>query len=262
MPRPRSKNTVTAAITSILKPALLPLGFGPIGGRGFGRINDCILHYIGVTVTAWSSPDFWIEYALLTLVQPHDHIYLTWGDRLRNNGRGYRWQAYWHEDADHSMINVVAALGRLAFPFFDAHGSPQTMIQLVRSDLGVEHHKHFELGALQAWLNETNDAKRSLQQAARLYDEDYNESLQMGLDRSWTMDYKRQVEVLMAAMDAGEHRELQLRWFDTASINFGSTKSPATEMPDVGLTDFPRAPTATAPPPTRIASTAASTASA
>jgi len=70
---------------------------------------------------------------------------------------------------------------------------------------GADHHQHFEIGALQAWLNQTTDAKRSLRHAAKLYDQDH---------RSWTMDYKRQVETLLAAIDAGTHHELQLRWID------------------------------------------------
>jgi hypothetical protein len=68
----RSKDPLTAATTSVLKPALTSLGFQGRGSRDFVRINDGVLQLINLQLQAYGSKDFCVNYSATTLYEPKD----------------------------------------------------------------------------------------------------------------------------------------------------------------------------------------------
>jgi Domain of unknown function (DUF4304) len=170
MERSKDKDPLTAATTSILKPAVTPLGFQKLGSRSFGRVFDSVLQYFSLQLSAWGSKDFAVNYAAITLCQPHDYMVLQPGGRLPRgkSGDGW-WKSATRELADNSMHSVVERFNAHCVPWFErtrtTAGLLAVLIELSSEINPPNTHYLFDIACCQAKLSQLCEASITLGQA-------------------------------------------------------------------------------------------------
>lgn len=201
----RAKDPLTAATTSLLLPALEPLGFRKKSSRVIGRIRSDILQFLDLQVSSFGSKDFYVNYASVSLFLPREFLVLQPGGRLRNAGGAEAWwPASSHDIAIASMQEVVPAFQNQVTPFFTSTETVEGLLGfLLTEDWASQHHLKFELGCCLAILGRIEEAERHLTQAISLYRAD---------GRKWCQDYITKCEELIAAIRRGVASELFQEW--------------------------------------------------
>jgi hypothetical protein len=82
----RSKDPLPVATTSLLLPALRPLGFTKKSAWVIGRIRNEILQLLDLQLSSFGSGDFCVNYASVSLFFPRAVLVVQPGGRLRNAG--------------------------------------------------------------------------------------------------------------------------------------------------------------------------------
>jgi hypothetical protein len=205
MPKARSKDPLLAATTSILLPAVKPLGFQRYGSRKLARICDDILHIIGPWYSGWGGRDFYVECCAMSLVPPTDSIYLTWGYRLRDEMTGHAsWPGQTHELADASMERVVQLMYKRVLPSYYAQlETTKAFLALLQKRPDPDHHTHFQRACCLVKLQRLDEASEELAEAIRHYVKD---------GRSWCFPEAARCEEMLKAIHEGEPLELYKRW--------------------------------------------------
>ena len=201
----RSKDPLTASATSLLLPALRPLGFKKKSARVIGRIRNEIFQLLDLQVSSFGSGDFCVNYASVALFCPREFLVLQPGSRLRNaSGVEVWWPARSHDMANASMQEVVQALQGQAIPFFEATGTVAGLLDLLLSEnWASRHHLEFELGCCLVRLGRIEEAERHLTQGISLYQSD---------GRKWCQDGIARSEELLGAIRRGVASELLQEW--------------------------------------------------
>ncbi len=205
MPRTRSKDPLLAATTSILLPVVRPFGFRRYGSRKLARICDDILHIIGPWYSGWGGRDFYVECCALALVPPTDCIYLSWGNRLRDEMTGYdSWPGQTHELADASMQRVVQLMYKRVLPsYFTQLETMDAFLELLQMRTGPDHHTHFQRACCLVKLQRFAEANEELAAAIRHYVQD---------GRDWCFPKAAQCKQMVNAISDGTSLELYRQW--------------------------------------------------
>lgn len=210
----RSSDPLTAAMTSILKPAISPLEFQKLGTRSFGRVSDGVLQYLDLQLSAWGSKDFAVNYAAITLHSPRDFIALASGGRLPRgkSGDGW-WKSETHEFADASMRDVVERFAAHCVPWFERTRSTRGLLAVLLEQHAAFDRPHghtlFDMGCCQAHLGETGMASDSLERAIVAY-----RDIHQGLPQAtWCLDGVARCERLLMAIREERHTSQLAEWF-------------------------------------------------
>lgn len=204
IPRPRSKDPLTAAAASILVPALKPLGFQRHGTRKLVRMHEDILHSIDPSYSPTGGGCFYVECWAMPLIPPTDFFYHCRGERLRDEVEPYSlWPAETHERADASMQRVVQLLHERVLPFFETIKSTEAFLALLQSSPEQSHHEHFRVACCMIRLGRVSEAADHLAEAIWQYNED---------GRSWCPPYAVQCEQMLGAIGDGTSLELLDKW--------------------------------------------------
>jgi hypothetical protein len=205
MPKARSKDPLLAATNSFLLPVVKPFGFQRRGTRMLVRICDDVLHIIDPWYSSFGGRDFYVTCCAMGLVPPTDFIYVSWGDRLRDEMTGYdSWPGQTHELADASMERVVQLMYKRVLPsFFARLETMQDFLALVEKRPDPDHHTHFERACCLVKLQRLDEAGGQLTAAIRQYFED---------GRSWCFPKAAQCEEMLKAIGEGTSLELYERW--------------------------------------------------
>jgi hypothetical protein len=205
MPRARSKDPLLAAANSFLLPALKPFGFQRKGTRMLVRICDDVMHVIDPWYSSYGSRKFHVECCAMALVPSTDFIYLTWGERLRDEMTGYTlWPGQTHELADASMERVVQLMYKQVLPsYFQRLERMEDFLALVAKRPDPDHHTHFERACCLVKLQRLDEASSHLSEAVRGYMKD---------GRSWCFPKAAQCEEMLTAINEGSSLQLYERW--------------------------------------------------
>jgi hypothetical protein len=205
MAKSRSKDPLLAATTSILLPVVKPYGFQRYGSRKLVRICDDVLHLIGPWYSGWGGRVFYIDCCALGLTPPTDGIYLTWGDRLRDEMTGHdSWPGQTHELADASMERVVQLMYKRVLPsYFQRLETMEDFLALLEKRPDPDHHVHFQRACCLVKLQRLDEAGGQLTAAIRQYVED---------GRSWCFPKAAQCEEMLKAIGEGTSLEVYERW--------------------------------------------------
>ena len=214
--RRRSSDPLTAALTATFLPVVRPMGFFRKSGRYIVRVSDGILQLVSFQKSAWGSGDFCVNYVSMLLFVPAEYVVLEPGGRLSGAGRAGAerwWQSATHEEADHSMSQVVDAFRAEAVPFFESTRSVAGLLKHLLSIPRRDHHYEFWRGACFARLGFIDEATRLLRRAVELYLED---------GRPWCADYAEQATTLVRACEAREQQQLLADWelFSRSKLGF------------------------------------------
>lgn len=201
----RVKDSLAAATTAHLLPALGPYGFRRRSARLVGRLGECAFQLLDFQKASFGGGNFCVNYASMLLVPPTDHVVLQPGDRLRSaRGCDAWWPASSPEEADASMREVIERVAAQALPFFEATSSATGLYgHLAQASWGSQHHLELARGACAAWLGDRARAREHLCLATALYEED-------GLD--WCAQYREQALALLDAIAQGSHAALLRTW--------------------------------------------------
>jgi hypothetical protein len=209
----RSKDPLTAATTSILKPIFAPLGFHKLGSRTFARVLDGVLQYFSFQLSAWGGKDFAVNYAAITLYSPRQHFVVQPGGRLPcgKSGDGW-WASKTHADADNSMRDVVSRLTAHCLPWFGRTSTTAGLVKVLREEQArlVRPHAHylFDIGCCDARLGQLVEARQDLASAHATYQEWHRE---MPV-RTWCLDGAARCDRLLAAIENSEQQQLLEEW--------------------------------------------------
>lgn len=194
-----------AATTSVLLPALGPLGFKKRSPRVIGRIRNGIFQFLDLQMSSFGEKNFCVNYASVSLSFPRAFLVLEPGGRLRNaGGTEAWWPASSHDMADNSMQEVVQAFQDQAIPFFTSTETVGGLLDvLLTQDRMPQHHVKFELGCCLAKLGRMEDAEGYLARAISLYRAD---------GRTWCQEYITKCEELIGAIRRGVASDLLQEW--------------------------------------------------
>lgn len=207
MTRARSADPLTAATTSILLPALRPLGFQRKSNRLAARIRDDILQFVGPDLSAWGSKDFCMSYGSMPLFRPEEYLVLNYGGRLKAATGGDLWLgSSTHQQADAAMLRFVGLVQAQALPFFESTATAKGLLAYItRSGWGEQHHGVFDRACCMARLGRRRRARTLALRAIKQYRED---------GRPWCADYIELCEQLVAALEAGATEALLRGWVE------------------------------------------------
>ena len=202
----RSKDPLTAASKSILRPALAPMGFRPYKTRDFICCHGDILHVVALQLSAWGSKDFAVNYGAMPLFPATEYVYLPTGGRLRQ-GRspdGW-WSALTHEKADASMASVVQAVEDQLPPFFrrtSTYGG-------LADELGTIDHPQYTFmkACCEAKIGH-RDARITLERAISVIKRFLGEHP----DTAWVITRLAEATALATAIDNGSEQRLLDEW--------------------------------------------------
>jgi hypothetical protein len=221
MPKPRSKDPLLAATTSILIPALKPVGFRRISNRSLVRICNDILHAIELCYSGWGGRIFAVNCSAVPLVPPTEYTYSTWGEVLpdgEDTSTSYKsrtWDGQTHERADKSMERIVQALRIRTLPYFASVATTESFLSLLEKYSNQHHHVHFQRACCLVKLQRLEEAREQLTEAIRGYIAD---------GRTWCFPKAAQCEEMLKAICAGTHLELYERWKMETIRNLKLTK--------------------------------------
>jgi hypothetical protein len=213
----RSSDPLTAATTSILIPELRSHGFRRKTNRIIARIQDDILQFFDLQLSAYGGKNFCVNYASISLFCPRDYLILQPGARLkRANGADAWLPAKTHEDADASMAQVANMARTQALPFFDATKSADGLLGwLKRENWGSRHHLYLEMAFCEAWLGRISEAKAHALRAIELYRED---------SRDWCPEYIDLCEQLIAGIESNNSTERFQHWIEHSDGKLGLSR--------------------------------------
>lgn len=214
----RSKDPLTATTTSILKPAITPLGFREISLRSFGRVNDGVLQYFNLQLSAWGSKKFAVNYAAMALFIPRQSFAWIFGGRLpRGKSSDGWWASKTHELADSSMHDVVARFIVHCVPWFERTSTTLGFLNALLKEHATRQeadaHYLFEIGCCHAYLGQIAEAQSALELAISTYHRWHKEVP----GRVWCLGYIKLCEQLVVAIRVAQHIQLLTLW-QTESI--------------------------------------------
>ncbi len=204
MSKPRSKDPLLAATTSILYPAVKPFGFQRHGSRKLVRICEDILHIINPWYSGWGGRDFHVECWAMPLFPARDYIYCARGNRVCDEvSRGSLWAGQTQELADASMQQIVKIMQKQDLPFFMSIETTESFLTLLQQRPDPDHHEHFQVACCMGRLNRLGEARERLMVAIRAYADD---------GRDWCAGYAAQCEQMVKAIDEGTALPLLNKW--------------------------------------------------
>jgi hypothetical protein len=215
MTQRRSRDAITAATSSVLKPALAALEFSPLSRRSFARVRDCICQRIDLQVTSYGGRDFrvWIGSDVIALpsgIDPLPGVIEILTDRP---DRDRWWSGQTHQDADRAMADIVALLNGRARSFLaQTRDAANFFRYLTPRRLGPDHHRRLARACCAAWIGRRTEAISTLREAIELYISDHLESAKDGIDRSWCLEYVRPAKKLLNAISDCTEQELLQKW--------------------------------------------------
>lgn len=209
----RSKDPLTAATTSILKPAVTSLGFHKLGSRTFARVVDSVLQYFSFQLSGWGGKDFAVNYAAITLYSPREHFVILPGGRLPRGKSGDGWWASrTHEFADDSMLEVVARLSTHCFPWFERANTTAGLLAVLLEEhakIGRPHaHYLFDIACCHAHLGQISEAQQALTRAVTAYRQSHDEMP----ERIWCLDCIARSDRLLAAIQDSQQERMLAQW--------------------------------------------------
>lgn len=209
----RSKDPLTAATTSILRPAITPLGFHKLGSRTFARVHDSVLQYFSFQLSAWGGKDFAVNYAAITLYSPREHFVILPGGRLPRgmSGDGW-WASKTHEYADNSMHDVVSRLASHCLPWFERVSTTAGLLAVLIDEHAKirrpDAHYLFDIACCQTHLGQISEAQQALDQAVAGYRKWHDEMP----ERTWCLDCIVRCESLLVAIRSSQQEQLLAQW--------------------------------------------------
>jgi hypothetical protein len=227
----RSKDPLTAAMTTYWVPVLREYGFQKYTNRSFARItDDCVFQYIDVQSHSHGDKRFLINYACLLITRLHEHVGSDTFWRLNNEkAKSYGWwEANTHESADESMQVVCAQTRNIAMPWFQ---STSTALGLAR-ELEIlkgpnKSHNFFELGCCYATAGELTAATVNLQEAVRRFQSCHDDFQKTYLHLSpltWALLERSLADELLRAVQDGTYSSVLSRWKEQTVVNLKLSK--------------------------------------
>ena len=211
----RSKDPLRAAASSILCPALRPLGFRAYRARAFVRVVGDVLHYMDLQLAKYGTKEFAVNYAAMPLFPPTPHIILSTGGRVPrgDTGDGW-WPSASHEDADASMVDCVARIQSVAAPFWERTSDLAILRDIL---LGSRNPGQLLAGACCEARLGSSDALRATARALGELQRWYAEMP----GRIWCVENIAQAESLADALKAGAVQGLLDEWRHTTLSSLG-----------------------------------------
>ena len=208
----RSKDPLTAATTSVLKPALAEHGFRRHTGRCFVRYQRPVAQFLDIQLSSWGSKDFAINYFILPLFPQRAFIGSNFAGRFPRgkSGDGW-WPAKDHARADSSMEEIVEKFHSFAIPIYDASATIDGLIRSLKP-MTVSGNSHilrdyaFSMiyaGDTSKGLGEMDGARNAFQKA-----------LGEMSSRDWCAAAVRECDRLAEACAAGEQAALFEQWIE------------------------------------------------
>lgn len=155
--------------------------------------------------SSFGGRDFYVECCAMPLVPPTNFIYLSWGERLRDDMTGYTsWAGQTHEITDASMARVVQLLYKKVLPsYFQRLERMEGFLALIEKRPNPDHHTYFERACCLVKLRRLDEASGHLTEALRRYMQD---------GRSWCFPKAAQCEEMLKAIRNGLSLQLYDRW--------------------------------------------------
>jgi hypothetical protein len=188
------------AITSIIFPALAPLGFRRRGMRDLLRVDGPIVQRLHFQLTAWGGRDFCTT-CCVNLVPADEIATLQPGFRL---GGGKWLPSLTDQQAADSAALALRWIMAEAIPFFERS---RTLLGYEKTvacqEWGAKHHQKFQRAVALALSEMWDEADQLLREAKALYLED---------GRDWVGGYIAKVDALAAALQSGTATNLLQTW--------------------------------------------------
>jgi hypothetical protein len=213
----RSSDPLTAATTSILIPELRSHGFRRKSNRIIARIQDDILQFFDLQMSAYGGKDFCVNYASISLFYPRDYLLLQPGARLKKDNGAEAWLlAKTHDDADASMAKVANMVQTQALPFFEATKSVDGLLECFnRENWGSRHHLYLEMAFCEARMGRFGEAQAHALRAIELYRED---------GRDWCAKYIDLCQRLIAGIERNKLTAMFQHWIQHSLGKLGLSK--------------------------------------
>lgn len=209
----RPKDPLTAATNAILKPAIVPAGFIPVGGRLFARIRDGIVQYFALQLSTWGSRDFAVNYASMPLCPPREDFVIVCGGRLPRgkSGDGW-WPSKHHAVADDSMRDVVERLTAHCLPWFERTSTTAGLLAVLLEEQAAlgrpDASTLFDIACCRAQLGEFTEAQAGLAEASAVLRAAHDERR----EDTWILERVARCERLATAIEEGQAEELLAEW--------------------------------------------------
>jgi hypothetical protein len=206
----RSKDPLTAAMTSILKPGVAHENFRRLSGRVFARVTDDILQFMYLQLSAYGSRDFCVNYSSIPLFAPREHLSWLIGGRFpRGKSHDGWWASATQDRADQSMREVVATFQTEVLPWFaKTENVVGLLAELEACGETPNAHLYFEIGCCHLWLSDRPAANVALNRARELYQGSYEEMP----SREWCLLGVHQCDRLLEAIANVKTKDLLDAW--------------------------------------------------
>lgn len=213
----RSSDPLTAATTSILLPELRCHGFRRKTNRVMARIQEDILQFLDLQMSAYGGKDFCVNYASISIFCPRDYFVLQPGSRLKWDNGAEAWlSAKAHDDADASMAKVANMVQTQALPFFESTKSVKGLLEcLKRESWGSRHHLYLEMAFCEGRRGRFGEAEAHALRAIELYHED---------GRDWCAEYIDLCQRLIAGIERDKLTEMFQQWINHSVRKLGLSK--------------------------------------
>lgn len=210
----RSKDPLTAATTSILKPALVDHGFRRHTGRCFVRYQRPVAQFLDIQLSSWGSKDFAINYFILPLFPQREYIGSNFAGRFPRgkSGDGW-WSAKDHSRADRSMEHVIEKFRSFGLSIYDASQTIDGLIQSLEPMTTTGNTHVFRDYAF--CLIYTGNTSQGLQQLG-VAKTAYQKTLDDMPSRDWCVNAIGECDRLAEACAAGEQDALFDQWIDAS----------------------------------------------
>lgn len=197
------RDELTPALTRTWNVRLADRGFRRVGRRDLQRLSSGVVQLFNFQVSAWGSRDFCVNVAAFTLCG-NDLPVLEPGFRLHREGGGDMWLPSRSKDEAAESVEIAwQAAEAQALRWFERNTTLEGHLQVLRDAPRADHHRHLQIGIVEAMLGRRNEAIGDLVVASRLYAED---------GRSWCPVYIARAKGLIDALTKGEEGALLERW--------------------------------------------------
>lgn len=193
------------AITKIVYPVLKLEGFRRNRRREFIRHQCGIVQRLDFQVNSWGGRDFCVNISA-NIVASNEFVTLQPGFRLtRDTDGGDLWlPSKTKDEAESSAAVILGSICEEAVPFFERTRTVEGLSEvLAKENWGSGHHLHFQRGVALALMGDTGGARKHLDDAIRLYQED---------GREWCADKIDKAKQLSEALANGNAPQLLTRW--------------------------------------------------